>query len=341
MHPTKTTNRLHFTDLEPLRFEDLCLNIIQRQKDWKDIRHYGRSGNDAGIDILGIDRKDKTWYFQCKRYKSITKNELESIVDKIIKSTKSTPNYVVLFVACDVSKNHYEHFENKCKVSGINNSVIWTASKLEAELYKKHHDILFTYFGISILKERNNNASKLRHSLSMKKRIEKLFIRKDLDIDTITNLIAYEPRCRFNVGEMIIRNLDRDIYPEFDDDKDGISDWFKVELYDLVHNGVEMYLHQSKLIIDENDYWDILENENDERANKYVVLRVNTVGRIHYSNIVELDFDGDEYYPYPHLFCRFDIDEMPYGSIEYYTYGDSQKEIMLMHFEKRLRKKLK
>lgn len=57
MHPTKTTNRLHFTDLEPLRFEDLCLNIIQRQKDWKDIRHYGRSGSDEGIDILGIDKK--------------------------------------------------------------------------------------------------------------------------------------------------------------------------------------------------------------------------------------------------------------------------------------------
>ncbi len=341
MHPTKTTNRLHFTDLEPLRFEDLCLNIIQRQKDWKDIRHYGRSGNDDGIDILGIDKKDESWYFQCKRYKSITKNELENIVDKILNFAKSKPNSVILFVACDVSKNHFEHFENKCNESGIKNSMIWTASKLEAELYKKHHDLLFTYFGISIPKEKTNNATKLRHSLRMKKKIEKLFIRKDLDFDTITNLIVYEPHCRFNVGEMIIRNLDNDIYPEYDDGKVGISDWFKVELYDLVHNGVEMYLHQSKLIIDKNDNWDILEDENDERANKYDVLRVNTVGRIEYSNIVELDFDGDEYYPYPHLFCRFNIDEMPYGSIEHYTYGDSQKGIMPFHFEKRLRKKLK
>ena len=42
MRSTKTTNRLHFSDLEPLRFEDLCLNIIHRRNEWKDIRHYGR-----------------------------------------------------------------------------------------------------------------------------------------------------------------------------------------------------------------------------------------------------------------------------------------------------------
>lgn len=35
--PTKTTNRIHFTDLDPIRFEDLCLNIIQRIKNWEEM----------------------------------------------------------------------------------------------------------------------------------------------------------------------------------------------------------------------------------------------------------------------------------------------------------------
>ncbi|MCK9639874.1 MAG: restriction endonuclease [Prolixibacteraceae bacterium] len=341
MRPTKTINRIHFSDLEPLRFEDLCLNIIHRQREWKDIRHYGRKGNDSGIDIFGIDNNDEEWYFQCKRYKSISSQEIENIIVKIKESTKFQLKNLVLFISCDISKKHYEHFIIFAKNQGVENAIVWSASKIETELYKEHHDLLFTYFGLNIPKERTNSVTQLRHSLRMKKRIEKQFIRKDLDIKTITNLIVYEPRCRFNVGEMIIRNIDNNIYPEFDENKQGISDWFKVEIYDLYHNGIEIYLQGSELIIDENGNWDIVEEDNDYRKNKYKSLRVNTVGRIPFSNIMEFDFDGDNYYPMPHLYCKFNIDEMPYESFEYYTYGDSQKEFLPFHFEKNMRKDLK
>jgi len=48
---TKTTNRLHFTDLDPIRFEDFCLALIFPLHPWANIRHYGRLGDDGGIDI--------------------------------------------------------------------------------------------------------------------------------------------------------------------------------------------------------------------------------------------------------------------------------------------------
>ncbi|MBK9416863.1 MAG: restriction endonuclease [Flavobacteriales bacterium] len=51
--PTRTINRLHFSDLDPGRFEDLCLKLLSREPDWKELSHPGRSGNDGGIDIHG------------------------------------------------------------------------------------------------------------------------------------------------------------------------------------------------------------------------------------------------------------------------------------------------
>lgn len=341
MKPTKTINRIHFSDLDPLRFEDLCLNLIYRQKTWKDIRHYGRMGNDSGIDILGINKKDEEWYFQCKRYKSITSKELEDIVIKIKKaSTKKVKNLVV-FISCDLSKKLHEHFLDFTKKCNVENAEIWSASRIESDLYKNHHDLLFTYFGINIPKEKKNNVTQVRHSLRMKKRIEKQFIRKDLDLHTITNITLYEPRCKFNIGEVIIRNIDNDIYPEYDDTKKGISDWFKLEIYDLYHNGIEFYLNGSLMIIDKDGNWDIITNELDERKDRYKLLRVNSVARIPFANILEFDFDGDGYYPMPHLYCKFNLDEMPYESIEYYTYGNSQKKHYPHHFEACYRKKLK
>ena len=44
MPVTRTFARLHFSDLDPLRFEDLGLNIISRLYPWNELNHFGRSG---------------------------------------------------------------------------------------------------------------------------------------------------------------------------------------------------------------------------------------------------------------------------------------------------------
>ena len=55
--PSRTTNRLHFDDLDPRRFEDLCHSIIYPLRDWKEMSHPGRSGSDEGIDIVATEIK--------------------------------------------------------------------------------------------------------------------------------------------------------------------------------------------------------------------------------------------------------------------------------------------
>ncbi len=341
--PTKTINKIHFSDLNPMRFEDLCLNLIQRQKEWKEIRHYGRKGSDQGIDILGIDHNSNTWYFQCKRYFKISLAELKNIVEKIIELNKDIPNYLVIIVSCDISKNQHEKLIEFSLKKGINNTQIWSSSKIEALLYEKHHDLLFTYFGINLPNERKNNISKVKQALRMKKKFEKDFLRKDMDYDSIMTSI-FVPHIKFLEGEIIIRNIENDTYPELDKpDSLTISNWFKAELYNVYHNGIEIYLSgESDLIYDIEGNWDIVtRRQNIERDINYKRIPIRAVGRISFSNIIEYDFGGDESSPMPHLFCKFDNDNTPYESIEYYSYADSKKKKAPYHFEKNKRKKLK
>src|SRR4051812_3933520 len=78
--PSRTINRLHFSDLDPARFEDLCLNLIYTLRECSDIRHYGRTGDDGGVDIYAVEKlvdgATAYWYVQCRRYAKATKATL-------------------------------------------------------------------------------------------------------------------------------------------------------------------------------------------------------------------------------------------------------------------------
>lgn len=55
-NPSVTTNRLHFEDLEPRRFEELGYQLLHRLYKWERLDHTGVCGNDGGIDIYGITK---------------------------------------------------------------------------------------------------------------------------------------------------------------------------------------------------------------------------------------------------------------------------------------------
>lgn len=67
---TRTTNQLHFEDLDPIRFEELILSIVYRMKKWYKLDHFGKMGMDSGIDIKAIEKnesgRDSVYFFQCK-----------------------------------------------------------------------------------------------------------------------------------------------------------------------------------------------------------------------------------------------------------------------------------
>ena len=137
MKITKTTNPIHFEDLDPMRFEDLAFNVLYRSKKWHSINHLGRSGNDGGRDIDGTEIDEDSnitrWLIQCKRYKKIGPKLLESIV---IDLNNKNPNfeYFHLIISCPLSKTGFEKLERLKVRLGIKEILIWTNSHLESML---------------------------------------------------------------------------------------------------------------------------------------------------------------------------------------------------------------
>lgn len=111
--------------------------------------------------------------------------------------------------------------------------------------------------------------------------------------------------------DVIIRDIKRfDLYPEGLDGP-GISPWFRLGMLDLYHNGVMFGLRISALIYEETERsWRKAAGDEDA-VNAYLV------GYIPFRNIVSIDFEGDEYYSYPHFICNFSDKGMPYEYLKY------------------------
>jgi hypothetical protein len=117
--------------------------------------------------------------------------------------------------------------------------------------------------------------------------------------------------------DVIVRDMRRmDHYPEIDEKKRGISPWFRVGLQSTYHRGIQLSLGAGRLILDEEagglrcpDY----------RAGESGDVQLIQFGSVPYEQIEDIDWDGDEYYSYPHIYCYFDRRRMPYEEIRWYV----------------------
>jgi len=111
--------------------------------------------------------------------------------------------------------------------------------------------------------------------------------------------------------DVIIRHVNRmDSYPEVDERKKGISAWFRAGLLDTYHKGIMVGLRFGTLS-DGPDGWRYTNHKEDEEGD----IKVYMVGKIPYEFIEGVNFDGDEYYYFPHIFCHFANKGEPYEEI--------------------------
>ncbi len=117
--------------------------------------------------------------------------------------------------------------------------------------------------------------------------------------------------------DVIIRDMKRiDRYPETSDEQ-GISPWFRGALVGTYHRGVQIGLTWAELTMHSD-------GESYRRTNYDAGEKgdINTllIGLIPYENIENIDWDGDEYYNYPHLYCYFLRQRRePYERLAYFT----------------------
>ena len=132
-------------------------------------------------------------------------------------------------------------------------------------------------------------------------------------------------------GDAIIRDVKRmDRYPDIDEKAKGISAWFKVEVKGLYHRGLEVFINVESLVFEEkHDGW------RSGRYDEPGAVNALLVGRIPFDVIRTVTWDGDEYYPFPHIYCDFSKRHgQPYEELVFYRAQDGSRGTYFMEMAK-------
>ena len=200
---TRTLNPLPFKDLEPHRFEDLVRQLAYDFRRWKKLEAIGRSGDDEGIDIRGIESlamelpiatqetdeadgdseaedsdsvleehvlDERVWIVQCKREKSIGPTKARKIIDEFFSASPPKTYGYILAAACDFSKATRDAIRDELLKHDVQEYHCWGKGELEDQLYQpKNDNLLFAYFGISLQIRRRSMCTTFRSHLALKK----------------------------------------------------------------------------------------------------------------------------------------------------------------------------
>jgi hypothetical protein len=116
--------------------------------------------------------------------------------------------------------------------------------------------------------------------------------------------------------DAIIRDMKRiDNYPEVSEySSKGISPWFRVGLIDTYEKGFMAGLRWDALVTDaETGELRYPDRDKGEKGDRKVMV----TGFIPYENVEDVDWGGDSYYDYPHIYCYFDYKGEPYKRIAF------------------------
>lgn len=321
--PTKTTNRIHFTDLDPMRFEDLALALVYPLHPWIEIRHYGRSGGDGGVDItakeLVENDQERIWSIQCRRYKSATEARLKKAVDDSLEKASTPPEVLLVVIACDSSRKAHEAYIEYAASKGVKTPLIWTASILEAQLYSKRRDLLFSYFGISTTADERQQEMIITRNIAIKKHLRKELLKDAKQIDM--EKVLTNPREQFRFPKVIIRSIDDSSYPN----NLEISGWFKLNLWDFSNNGLEVISNDYDNVVmikDKDGNFTPIQNNQSFDSPHYEKIKVFKIAQIPFQNIVDIDTNGYVNDSEPQIYCRFINDSLPYDNYRYVRRDD-------------------
>ncbi len=327
MHVTRTYAPLPFKDLDPKRFEALCMSLLYNHCRWEKLEHFGSLGQDDAIDISAVELlengKRNVWHFQCKRYEKLNNSQIKSIIkDYCRKNPNDRPDYYFLITGCNVTKANRDCLEAEGKKNGFRTVGIWSASELETMLYSQRHDLLFAFFDINMSDDRNKIIGSIRRNISLKKRMHKDFA-KPFAPGEDRMIRLKEPWRNFVSSKVLIRSIYDKAYPENNTLLDEIgTGYYKAEIFNWYHNGLMVHAHpyvveaKVRYLKDDANY----ESENPEDYD-IVEERLEVIGCIPFENIIEYDMDGDGIYNYPHLFCDFTGGMDPYEKIVYCQNG--------------------
>jgi hypothetical protein len=122
--------------------------------------------------------------------------------------------------------------------------------------------------------------------------------------------------------DVIIRDVKRvDNYPDTAEAEKGISSWFRAGLVGTYHRGIQVGLRYEGLCWDESEKkWRYANYKQSEKSEISAAL----LGLIRYENIESVNWEGDEYYGFPHIYCHFvEKKRQPYERLAFCEHNES------------------
>jgi hypothetical protein len=112
-------------------------------------------------------------------------------------------------------------------------------------------------------------------------------------------------------SDVIIRDVDRvDGYPNTNEEETGISAWFRLGMLETYTKGVKVLLRIGNLTQTDNGL-----RYSDHKTGEKGDIKAFLIGEIPFDSIVAVNWEGDEYYYFPHIYCHFDHGGEPYDRL--------------------------
>lgn len=298
MNPTKTTNRLHFEDLDPFRFEDLGRELLDVMYSWKRLDPIGGEGADDGVDIFGVTTSGEPCYCQVKRYKELGPTKIEGIINSIVANNEIEENAcIILITACNLSKKGYDTFYNTAEKVGFKRQEILTAKSIETLLYNKYPHLLEKYFGVSTKKQSSLTGRNLIQRTEKGKKLVENYL---LDSNVSFMERWKNPSLIFKDTELILLSHDICKQPNRYENLDLYNKVFPYRLNDGGIDCIVMACARISYKIQDKTWRHL--SVSEELAKNEVLLDCEIINFVPFYNIVMIE-DGDEYYSCHILHC--------------------------------------
>ncbi len=298
-------------------FENLICDMFNEIHNVISFKSFGKNGHtQKGIDIISLEKKI---IIQCKakdltRKAIMVKKELFSDIDETINSLlieKPKINFNSLYIVTTFSE--HPNFDEYCATIKQDknldfNIIFWGWETIQRKLASLPKTLSVHYPNYSFT---HSSKEKIVVSkLEMKRKIEKDF----------AGWLDFSIENRTRNSEMMMHSIDDTKYPDHEKNKEGKYQWFKVEIESKSYKGLEFVTGIEYIYVDNNLLWT---DKMPSNLNDYTKIKAAKIGIVAYEDIVDYDLRGDEYYMFPHFFCKFRHNGTPFID-QYYKPLDSK-----------------
>ncbi len=162
--------------------------------------------------------------------------------------------------------------------------------------------------------KKENPVNRFKKNLAVKNEISSKLFKSKLSLKD-REILYYAPYFSFIYDSLIIRSIEDIAYPNYDDESNPISTWYKAQIHDVYEYGIEMMITSSfDIVINKELQWNCL-NDRDtlNLPSGLKHIRATILQRIPYDYVVKLDMNTDPVYGYPTLFVEYKNDRKPFS----------------------------